>query len=370
MNLLLSLTERCNLRCSYCYYKESQSDRVLEMSDEILEASIALAIDRTIELKQNLLNITFFGGEPLLRMPAIKKAVKLAKSMVKSRREELAKDFTLNFFVNTNGTLANDEIFAYLKKEKIKIYLSLDGPERKHNISRVKIDGRGSFGDIAPNIPKFVEMGAMVLTVVTRKHVRGLSRSVKWILDQGFNSIALGVDFDGQWTESDLAGLSLEYQKMALMWFKFRKQGKDIYLGAIQDKISYRLLGERQRDNGCSIFKGAIGVAANGNVFPCSRFITSKKDAKYVLGNVLDKKKNVFAGAVAKDICRFLKYEKPECKGCSIRYRCSAHECGCISYYTTGSIYGVSPEVCAHERMLVSICDEALAKRQSLGELF
>lgn len=370
MNLLLSLTERCNLRCSYCYYRESQIDRITDMSDEVLEAALRVAFERTIELKQNFLNITFFGGEPLLRMDAIKKGVKLAKSMVKNRRSELPKDFQLSFFVNTNGTLATEEIFDFLKKEKIQIFLSLDGPERKHNISRKKVNGKGSFGDIVSNIPKFVEMNATVLSVITRKHVRGLFNSVKWILDQGFSNLVAAPDFDGQWTDVDMAALSLEYQKMALLWLKFRKQGKDVYLGAIQDKISYRLLNARQRENGCSIFKGAIGVAANGNVFPCSRFITSKKDAKYVLGNVLDKKNRIFTGAVAKDICHFLKYEKPECKGCSIRYRCSGHECGCTSYYTTGSIYGISPEVCAHERMLTSICDEVLAKRQSLGELF
>ena len=135
----------------------------MDMSDEVLEAALRVAFERTIELKQNFLNITFFGGEPLLRMDAIKKGVKLAKSMVKNRRSELPKDFQLSFFVNTNGTLATEEIFDFLKKEKIQIYLSLDGPERKHNISRKKVNGKGSFGDIASNIPTFVEMNATVL---------------------------------------------------------------------------------------------------------------------------------------------------------------------------------------------------------------
>ncbi len=370
MNLLLSLTEQCNLRCSYCYYKESHADREKVMSDEVLEASLRLAVDRTIALKHDLLNITFFGGEPLLRVPSIKKAVKWGKRMVRERAEELPKNFRLRFFINTNGTLLTDSILEYLKKEKIQPLFSIDGPERKHNISRKKIDGTGSFQDLEKWIPEFVKMNATALMVITRKHIRGLSKAVKWIFDQGFTTLATAVDFDGKWTEEDLAALSIEYQKIALLWFKFRKQSPDLYLSTIQDKISYNLLGARQRNSDCYIFKGALGVATNGNVFPCSRFITSKSDAKYMLGNVLDKNNHIFTGAVAKEICRFLKYEKPECKGCLIRYRCAAHECGCTSYYTTGSIYGVSPEVCAHERMLTSICDEILAKRQSLGELF
>ena len=31
MNLVLSLTKRCNLRCSYCYYNVSQESRSLTM---------------------------------------------------------------------------------------------------------------------------------------------------------------------------------------------------------------------------------------------------------------------------------------------------------------------------------------------------
>lgn len=370
MNLLLSLTEQCNLRCSYCYYKESHAERAEVMSDEVLEASLKLAFERTIELKHSYMNITFFGGEPLLRFDAIKKAVRRTKALLKEHKSELPNNFSLRFCVNTNGTLLTDEILDYLKKQKIQPLLSIDGPERKHNISRKTIDGSGSFKSLEKWIPDFVEMNATALMVITRKHVRGLSRAVKWVFDQGFRNVATAVDFDDKWTGEDFAALSIEYQKLALLWFKFRKQNPDLYLSTIQDKISYNLLGKRQRNSDCFIFKGALGIATNGNVFPCSRFITSKSDAKYVLGNVLDKHSKIFTGPVAKDICHFLKYDKPECKGCMIRYRCSAHECGCTSYYTTGSIYGVSPEVCTHERMLTSICDEILAKRQSLGELF
>ena len=46
MNLVLSLTERCNLRCTYCYYKVSHEARSLTMSEDIMDAAIRLAITR------------------------------------------------------------------------------------------------------------------------------------------------------------------------------------------------------------------------------------------------------------------------------------------------------------------------------------
>src|SRR5690554_6023574 len=125
MNLVLSLTEQCNLRCTYCYYNVSHVERKLVMSDKVLEKSIRLALDRTIELNQDFFNITFFGGEPLLCFESIRKGVKIAKALVKERRRELAKYFDLHFVINTNGTLLNDKILAFLKREKFKIYFSL-----------------------------------------------------------------------------------------------------------------------------------------------------------------------------------------------------------------------------------------------------
>ena len=370
MNLLLSLTEQCNLRCSYCYYTVSHAERALVMSDEILEKAITLAFERTLKLKQDFFYITFFGGEPTLRMDSIRKGVRFAKKLVKERREELPAGFELCFAVNTNGTLLDKEKIAFFKREKFRIYLSLDGPAAKHNISRKKEDGSGSFADIAPHIPDLIKMDTVVLSVVTRRHVRGLAKSIRWIKEQGFERVTTGVDFDGKWTVEDLDKLSLEYQKLALFWLEEKRKNSSFYLGTIQDKVAFHVLGLRQRNSTCMIFKGGIGVATNGNIFPCSRFISSKKDAKYALGNVCDSKNRIFNGPVAKEIKCFLKTDKPECAGCGIRYRCDAHECGCTAFYTTGSIHGVSAEVCSHERILTAICDDAVAKYQAEGGLF
>ncbi|MCF0224881.1 MAG: radical SAM protein, partial [Fibrobacter sp.] len=54
--------------------------------------------------------------------------------------------------------------------------------------------------------------------------------------------------------------------------------------------------------------------------------------------------------------------DKKECDGCALKHRCVAHECACTSFYTTGSVEGVSPEVCTHERMLTEITDALIEK--------
>lgn len=361
MKVQLSITEQCNLRCEYCYYKDIHA-RCDMMSDDVMEATVRLAFEKAIKAKRESMCITFFGGEPLLRFDFIRKTVKFTKKLIKELRTELSKKFRLDYSINTNGTLFTDEIVKYLKREKFTVFLSLDGPQKKHDISRRTVDGSGSFKALAPYLPDMAEMGAHVLMIVTRKHVKGLSDAVKWVFKQGFIKVSTYLDFDGSWTGPDFDALIPEYEKMARFWYRSQLEGRDIYLGTIQNKVVMNTFQIRQKNYSCFMNTESMFVATNGNVFPCSRFISSRKNAPYIVGNVFDKGSGVYKGVMPQAVRQFMETDRKECDGCAIRYRCSAHECGCTSFYTTGSLEGVSPEVCTHERILCAICDEYAVK--------
>ena len=351
MNLVLSLTEACNLRCAYCYYRESQATRALEMPDSVLERSIEFAYERTRELKQNYLNITFFGGEPLLRVDAIRKGVAFAKRYASDK-------FRVRFAVNTNGTLLNSQLLDFFEAERILIYISIDGPREIHDTCRRTVTGNGCFDLIEPHIPRLVKQNAVVLRVISRKYIAGVSDSVRWIHGCGFKNMTAAVDFDGKWTSEDMDALAQEYRKLADFWAERKIAGDKFYLGTFQDKIRLRLENIRYKNLTCHILEGAIAVATDGGIFPCTRFISSCADAPYRLGDVF----HGINPARAEELRKFLVEDKKECEGCALAPRCIAHECACISFYTTGSLAGVSPEVCAHERMLTEICDDAARK--------
>ena len=148
---------------------------------------------------------------------------------------------------------------------------------------------------------------------------------------------------------------------MAKYWKECREKGDKVFIGTIHDKVKLALINSRYRLYSCHVYNGAVGVATNGNIFPCTRFITSNSNTRYVQGNVF----TGFDEAACEEIREFLDSDKKECEGCDIRYRCCAHECACTSFYTTGSIEGVSPEVCTHERMLTEICDTLLEQLDS-----
>lgn len=343
------------------------------MSNEIMEAAIRLAFERTLFLGQRFLNITFFGGEPLLCMDSVRRGVEYAKNLVAGRfgddfvvgvgaAEKSSTKFRLRFAVNTNGTLLDDSIIEFMKREKFRVYLSLDGPEAHHNICRRQVDGTGSFKLIEPHIPALRKLDTVVLSVVTRENMHSLSDAVRWIQAQGLRNMTAAVDFDGKWTGEEFDVLASEYEKLAAFWLEIKRKKIPFYLGTIQDKLKFRLTGQRHRTSTCHVAEGIVACATNGNLFPCTRFISSKKDAPYIMGNVFDEPSKIFDGPVAQDVRDFFGRDKEDCKGCAIRFRCHAHECACTSFYSTGSIHGVSPEVCTHERMLAAICDDAISE--------
>lgn len=360
MNLVLCLTEQCNLRCSYCYYKDSQSDRATVMDNRTMETAIDLGLARTLQFGQRVFNITFFGGEPLLRKETIYAGIAYAKARTAElvAQKKAPENFLVQFAINTNGTLFDDKTLDFCEKEKIHIYISVDGPAMQHDIARRMANGSGSFDAMSRHLPRILKMNAVALCTVTREHVPHLAEAVRWIHEQGFKGMTTSIDFDGKWTGEDFDRLARQYQKMALYWLECRNKGDKFFLGTIQDKIKLRLCGGRYRMYSCHVYDGAMGVATNGNIFPCTRFITSKENAPYLQGNVF----TGFDEAECQIIRDFLHGDKAECNECPIRHRCVAHECACTSFYTTGSIEGVSPEVCTHERMLTEICDSLAEK--------
>ena len=348
MNLVLNLTEQCNLRCSYCYYAETQPERLFSMSEDTLERAIALGWQRSLDLGQRFLNITFFGGEPLLCKERILLGMELA-------RHYQPKDTKLRFAVNTNGTLLDEFWLNLFAKENFRVFLSLDGPREVHDAQRSGADGTGSFDRIAPWIPRLTCLDTVVIRVITKHHLNDIASSVKWIHEQGFSKITTAVDFDGKWTGDAMDALAREYRTLAAFWVQRKKASDPFYLGVLQDKMRLELENMSYKKKTCHILEGALAVSAKGDLFPCTRFVSCAPNAPYRLGSV-------FTGvdeSTTEEIRHHLTHDKECCGDCALKTRCIAHECACISFYTTGGLSDVSAEVCAHERMLAEICDAA-----------
>lgn len=148
--LILSVTEDCNFRCSYCIYSSNYPDS-REHNENYMKFGVA---KKAIKNYLNLIkegeafnpprkpNIGFYGGEPLLNFDLIKKCVKYSSSIYND----------CVFSMTTNGSLLNEDVADYLIENKFKIIISLDGPKPEHDRCRVDKNDNGTFDKVMKNI--------------------------------------------------------------------------------------------------------------------------------------------------------------------------------------------------------------------------
>jgi len=148
--LILEVTEACNLRCRYCIFGEHQAHSFREHSDKLLPDHIAFdAVNEFLMHSVFPHAILFYGGEPLLEFALIQRTVHHA--------EKIAADLNkVPFFgITTNGTLLDEEKIKFFIEHGFSVLISLDGPKEIHDQHRLyACTSNGTYDDIYNNILK------------------------------------------------------------------------------------------------------------------------------------------------------------------------------------------------------------------------
>ena len=123
--LILQLTQQCNLRCQYCVYSDNndQTNRRHDnkrMSWEVAKKSMDFFREHSAQSAS--VNIGFYGGEPLLEFALLKRCVLYAEEQFSGK--------TLRFSLTTNGTVFTREVITFFAEHNISIMISLDAPPR------------------------------------------------------------------------------------------------------------------------------------------------------------------------------------------------------------------------------------------------
>jgi uncharacterized protein len=198
--LILCVTDDCNLRCKYCVYSGSyahyRAHQPLNMSEQT--ASKALSVFFNHSTRESMGHISFYGGEPLLNFSLIQHCVAYCRA---NQAEKL-----LHFNITTNGTLLTDAVIDFLVANDFGLRISLDGPAHLHDANRVFIGDVGSHERIMENLhnfktryPAYFATKVSFISVVgwpydmagayhffqTNATVAGLSLSVEGVLRSG-----------------------------------------------------------------------------------------------------------------------------------------------------------------------------------------
>ena len=182
LTLVMSVTERCNNRCRYCFLDATKVG--VNMTDDMAFAAIDTAMDLA---KGKTLNLAFFGGEPTISFPLIKKSVRYAKE------HPAVKDLKkLEFTITTNG-IFNDETLNFLIENNFNVSLSMDGIPEVQEYHRPLPNGDSNCAIVEKNLIALAKsVNLKIRATVTAFSVDKMVESVQWLADRGVKRIHFG----------------------------------------------------------------------------------------------------------------------------------------------------------------------------------
>ena len=259
--LCIHICHDCNFRCRYCFADEGAYHSHREsMSLDTAKAAVDFLIRNSGNRK--VLEMDFFGGEPLMNLDVLKQTVYYAKE----QGAKVGKKFL--FTTTTNAVLLSDDTIRFFNEEMENVVLSLDGRKEVHDAIRKSLNGKGTFDLIIDKIKKFIslrgEKSYYVRGTFTAKNL-DFSKDVLFIADQGVDSISMEpvvTDIpDLKIGAEHLPAIKAEYENLCEAYLNVTQKARDS-ISSISTSIW----------RGDLVFLSEYRLAAQAtNIFPSSR---------------------------------------------------------------------------------------------------
>lgn len=323
----LHITDRCNLRCSYCYLPHIREDMSLETGMAAIDATF-----RSAEIHQfEKVKFKYAGGEPLIRYEIVLALHKYALN------EGQRLGINVEGVLLSNGTLLTKEKAEEIHNLGMRLMISLDGLGHSHDAQRPYAGGHESFMDVERGINIALSAGITpnISITVSSKNADKLAELVDWVLE---HDLPFSLNF---YRENEL---SVADKDLSFIDQKIIDGMKKAYK-AIEERLPEKslLASIVDRANLSSPHQITCGVGNNYMVFDCNgqvskcqmlmkNFITDLNVAD-PLGEIQKDKKGIQNLSVE---------EKQGCKTCEWKYWCTGG-CSLNTFRATGRYDVKSP---------------------------
>lgn len=375
-NFILMVSDKCNLRCRYCFDSSQQMERKACLTKHKARKSIEWILSQMHVLKLPAADVVFFGGEPLLNFSVIRFIVNY---VFKKSKEDYKK---IRFAMVSNGTLLNEGISRFLIKHNINCSLSLDGSKFSHNKNRVYSNGRGSFDsiwrkrDLIKNMIKEKIISNALITI-TPKTASKLFQNIKFLVEKKMSAIAINFDWtqNADWNEASLASLRNQLQLVTnIIEESVFSKKRLLLIKPIVSMIRYLILTESSeikkefaQDTRCGLGKYRIVIDTNGNLYPCTKiYYNSRLKEIFNLGTIDHGVRN-------KNILYWLRNIKPcvdtrfSCHKCDLKIICQTH-CPSASILH-GDLYRPPLAMCKISRIMYNAVKPLYCKIKECPEI-
>lgn len=260
-SVLLTITNRCNLSCSYCY--ESMKDT----RDMSLEVGKKIIIDSFKKIRKgdyDLIEFDFHGGEPFMNFNFIQKICEWTWSQ--------EWPISYRFFGTTNGTLLSEKVKIWLSNNKdlICFALSMDG------MPEMNKQNRGC--TIPDDNLQFFQMNwplQPIKMTISKETISNIGKGIIYAHEKGFKvsvNMAYGIDWDSSYLDV--------YKKELDILVEYYKENTDILPCSIFDKNLAPIYIERNNIRHCGAGRNMKTFDTEGRSFPCQMFSSNSIKAE------------------------------------------------------------------------------------------
>jgi uncharacterized protein len=319
----------CNLDCKYCFFLSKERlypNSTFRMSDELLEAFIRQQLEGQTG---PTVTIAWQGGEPtLMGVDFFRRSIDVERRYA-AERPGLRVENTLQ----TNGTLLDDELCAFLKEHDFLVGLSIDGPRELHDAYRVDKGGKPTFDRVMRGVRHLHDHGVRMNALCTvhaanSGHPLEVYRFIKAEVSPFIQFIPIveranSTGFVEGNTVTDRSVRAEDFGSFLIAIFDewVRNDVGDVFVQMFDTTLrSYAGMPA-----GLCIFEpmcgNGVALEHNGDLYSCDHYV----EPGYLLGNIRD---TPLVQLVRSDRQRKFGRDKldtltRQCRSCEVRFACN-----------------------------------------------
>ncbi len=277
--LSLAIAQKCNLACTYCYAQEgSFGGPPTDMTAEVGRAAVRRLMADAKPGER--VSLAFLGGEPLTRRPLLKELTELAAGLAAER------GLSVGFSITTNGTLLRPEDADFFERYRFTVTVSIDGIGKAHDRQRPAKGGAGSYERILARLGPLLARGPRLpvharVTVTPRN--LDLQETLGGLLALGFTSVGFSPVLSAPSGRDTLAqsDFQLFLEQMIRCGAEFERRARRGLSYGFSNMTTALTEIHRgtHRPYPCGAGAGYLGVAADGRLYACHRFVDEPEAA-------------------------------------------------------------------------------------------
>jgi uncharacterized protein len=333
-------TRSCNGACNYCDFgaNEASSEK---MSYQLAAKAVSWYAGILESHQRNLLEIHFFGGEPMMARDVIQVVVQKARSVAAE------KNLIPWFEISTNGQYSSDHA-RFLGQYFNRVVLSLDGPEDIQSRHRPLKENRCSFKN-ACNTAEIISSSGAELCIrccISQINIESMEEFTVWLCE---NFRLSGINFEilCPTVQTEAAGLfPPDPVDFAIHFQKSREIGESYGINVVYASD----ISGQPVVSSCPVGKDTAIISPDGRISSCYLMPERWQEAGLDLDfGIINSKREVQTNPDKMEAIRRMVENKPRCTHCFCKWSCAG---GCHVGNTWPGCSLVYNDFCIQSRLI------------------